>query len=355
MAHDVFVSHSVKDAEVAQAIVARLEAESIRCWVAPRDVVPGADWGESIINAIESSRIMVLVFSRDANASRQIKREVERADDKGVYTIPCRIDDTEPTKSLEYFISTAQWMDLFPPPLEPHLDTLAETVATVLASLPPREAARKESGRPEVEHSKMVRQQVPERKRGATDERRASLPLRLWILSTAILAILIAAGAGWYFGHGRSRSQEIAIPQHGEETGSPSKQGQEDDGLKVTDRTASIVVPPADTQAIPKIAGVWHDGYNPSIVSQITQDGHSFTFQRSGVLPDGFQFRARGSGEISGLQIKSSYEAWYQPSYQASFTSSGSCTGSVSADGMHMTLTCKDSVYGYSAGEANRE
>ena len=345
MAHAVFVSHSAKDAEVAQAIVARLEAESIACWVAPRDVIPGADWGESIIDAIESSRIMVLVFSRDANASRQIKREVERADGKSLYTIPCRIDDTEPTKALAYFISTAQRMDLFPQPLEPHLDTLAQTVATVLASLPPREAAPKESGQSEV----------PERKRGATDERHASLPLRLWILSTAILAILIAAGAGWYFGHGRSRSQEIAIPQHGEETGSPSKQGQEDDGLKVTDRTASIVVPPADTQAIPKIAGVWHDGYNPNIVSQITQDGPSFTFQRSGVLPDGFQFRARGSGEISGLQIKSSYEAWYQPGYQAPFTSSGSCTGSVSADGMHMILTCKDSVYGYSAGEASRE
>ena len=48
MAHDVFVSHSVKDADVAEAIVARLEAESVRCWVAPRDVVPGADWGEFV-------------------------------------------------------------------------------------------------------------------------------------------------------------------------------------------------------------------------------------------------------------------------------------------------------------------
>jgi TIR domain/YARHG domain len=137
MAHAVFVSHSVKDAEVAQAIVARLEAESIRCWVAPRDVVPGADWGESIIDAIESSRIMILIFSKNANDSRQIKREVERAVDKGVYIIPFRVDNIEPTKSLEYFISTAQWMDAFPPPLERHLDTLAKTVKAILAGTPP--------------------------------------------------------------------------------------------------------------------------------------------------------------------------------------------------------------------------
>ena len=83
MAHDVFVSHSVKDKVVADAVVARLEAKSVTCWVAPRDVVPGADWGESIINAIESSRIMILIFSKNANQSSQIKREVERAVNKG--------------------------------------------------------------------------------------------------------------------------------------------------------------------------------------------------------------------------------------------------------------------------------
>src|SRR5436190_1606566 len=73
MAHDVFVSHSAKDKTVSDALVARLEAEGIRCWVAPRDVVPGADWGESIIDAIESSRIMVLIFSASANGSPQIR------------------------------------------------------------------------------------------------------------------------------------------------------------------------------------------------------------------------------------------------------------------------------------------
>ena len=107
MAHDVFLSHSEKDKAVADTIVARLEAESVTCWVAPRDVVPGADWGESIINAIESSRIMILIFSRNANVSPQIKREVERAVNKGVYIIPFRVDDIPPARSLEYFISTS--------------------------------------------------------------------------------------------------------------------------------------------------------------------------------------------------------------------------------------------------------
>ena len=44
---------------------------------------------------------MILIFSRNANLSPQIKREVERAVDKEVYMIPFRVEDIEPTKALE--------------------------------------------------------------------------------------------------------------------------------------------------------------------------------------------------------------------------------------------------------------
>jgi hypothetical protein len=140
MAHDVFVSHSAKDKTVSDALVARLEADGIRCWVAPRDVVPGADWGESIIDAIESSRIMVLIFSASANGSPQIKREIERAVDKGVYTIPFRIEDVRPTKAIEYFISSAHWLDAFSQPLGEHLNSLATTIKAILTASRPSSA-----------------------------------------------------------------------------------------------------------------------------------------------------------------------------------------------------------------------
>ena len=182
MAHDVFVSHSVKDKAVADAIVARLEADSVTCWIAPRDVVPGADWGESIIDAIESSRIMILIFSRSADASSQIKREVERAVNKGVYIIPFRVDDIPPTKSLEYFISTSQWMDAFSPPLERHLDNLAKTVKAVLKR-PPLPAANVPA--------------QPERPSIPTPPIRPSSRKSI-LIAIAIAALVIVGGAGWY-------------------------------------------------------------------------------------------------------------------------------------------------------------
>jgi hypothetical protein len=183
MAHDVFVSHSVKDKAVAEAIVARLEAGSVTVWIAPRDVIPGADWGESIIDAIESSRIMILIFSRSADASSQIKREVERAVNKGVYIIPFRVDDIPPTKSLEYFISTSQWMDAFSPPLERHLDNLAKTVKAVLKT--PALPGATEPAQPEKPST--ATQPIP------------PSPWRKSILIAAtIAALVIVCSAGWY-------------------------------------------------------------------------------------------------------------------------------------------------------------
>ena len=52
MAHDVFISYSVKDKNVADAVCANLEAGGIRCWIAPRDVGTGGTWAEEIVQAI---------------------------------------------------------------------------------------------------------------------------------------------------------------------------------------------------------------------------------------------------------------------------------------------------------------
>jgi len=110
MAHDVFVSHSSKDKLAADAVVAHLERAGIRCWAAPRDIMPGASWAASIIQAINQCRIMVVVFSSNANRSDHVRREVERAVFGGVGIIPVRIEDVLPQGDLEYFLSATHWM-----------------------------------------------------------------------------------------------------------------------------------------------------------------------------------------------------------------------------------------------------
>ena len=132
MPYDAFISYSSHDKVTADATCAALEAAGIRCWIAPRDILPGAEWGEAIVLAINSCRVMILIFSANANESPQIRREVERAVSKGLPIIPVRIEAIAPSHSLEYFIGTVHWLDAMTPPLETHLRRLAETVKTLL-------------------------------------------------------------------------------------------------------------------------------------------------------------------------------------------------------------------------------
>jgi hypothetical protein len=132
MSYDVFISYSHHDKSAADAVCAKLEQHGIRCWIAPRDVAPGTEWAGSIIHAISRAKIMVLVFSKNANDSPQIRKEVERAVNKGVIVVPLRIEDVPPTESLEYFMSNVHWLDALTPPLEQHLNNLADTIRILL-------------------------------------------------------------------------------------------------------------------------------------------------------------------------------------------------------------------------------
>lgn len=132
MAHDVFISYSSRDKTAADAASAVLESSGVRCWIAPRDISPGRDWGEAILDGISGSRVFLLMFSEAANASPQVRREVERAVNRGIAIIPFRIEDVKPGKSLEYFISTPHWLDAFTPPLQAHLDRLVPAVRALL-------------------------------------------------------------------------------------------------------------------------------------------------------------------------------------------------------------------------------
>jgi hypothetical protein len=148
MAHDVFISYSSKDKAVADGICATLEGRRIRCWVAPRDVLPGVPYGEALIDGLGASRLLVLVFSSHSNVSPQVAREVERAVSKGIPIIPFRIETVPMSKSMEYFISSPHWLDALTPPLEKHLAYLADTVSLLLTRLAGDAAAPHGEGAP---------------------------------------------------------------------------------------------------------------------------------------------------------------------------------------------------------------
>src|ERR1700747_991180 len=128
----VFISHSSKDRETADAICAHLESAGINCWIAPRDIEPGATWTTGIMQGLEACRVLILVFSEHANDSDHVEREVAKAFSSGLAVIPFRIKDVLPSQSLSYFLDTIHWLDATVPPLQKHLGTLSELVKKLL-------------------------------------------------------------------------------------------------------------------------------------------------------------------------------------------------------------------------------
>lgn len=131
--HDVMISYSTQDKSIADGVCAGLEARKIRCWIAPRDILPGTNYQEAIVDAIDTSRIMVLIFSSHSNESPHVIRELTRAVNKNVIIIPFKIEDIIPSKSIEYLISVPHWLEALTPPLEHHIEKLAYTINILLS------------------------------------------------------------------------------------------------------------------------------------------------------------------------------------------------------------------------------
>ena len=133
MIKDVFISHSSEDSKVAQDICTILERRNIKCWIAPRNVTPGKSFGEEIVDAIEETYATILILSENSNKSTYVRNEVERAVAKGKPIFPVRVRNVLPSKGLELYISSSNWVDAWEPPIEQKANQLADAINVVLS------------------------------------------------------------------------------------------------------------------------------------------------------------------------------------------------------------------------------
>jgi serine/threonine protein kinase len=132
MAHYIFISYANEDKTVADTICKALESKNIRCWIAPRDVEIGVDFAEAILDAIDLSRIFLLVLSSHSNNSPHVRREVGEAANKGIPIIPLLIEDIVPSRIMQYFISNYEWLDAYKVSPEIYLQQLSKRAQEIL-------------------------------------------------------------------------------------------------------------------------------------------------------------------------------------------------------------------------------
>jgi hypothetical protein len=151
MATPIFVSYSSKDETVARTICDALESRGLKCWIANRDVAPGENFQEAIFRAIRNAKVMVLVFTQNANNSDEIKKELGLASHHKVVVIPVRVEDVLPNEALSYELTIRQWIDIFDD-WERGIERLSSRIESIDASGTPRSTTQTfqqvASGRP---------------------------------------------------------------------------------------------------------------------------------------------------------------------------------------------------------------
>lgn len=182
----IFLSHSSKDAAIAEQICEQLEKNGTQCFIAPRNIRPGKEYAEEIINGIDESAAVVLLMSENANSSPHVLREVEHAVSGGTPILVYKIEDVVLSKSMEYFLMTHQWVSS--KPQEDYADIVA--FAQDLAKKENAEPGRTETaGHGAAQKTKAVENAVDQKPKGAI-KRTAGI---FAVAAVAVLAIAAIA------------------------------------------------------------------------------------------------------------------------------------------------------------------
>jgi len=185
MAHEIFISHSSKDKQIADAICHYLEHERLGCWIAPRDVRPGANFAGEIVEAIPRAKVMLLILSSNSNVSQQVLRELELAVKNDLIVIPVRIEDMIPTGSMSFYMSTMQWIDFFDPKADDNLKSLATRIKNILGVMDVSD---------ETLHNTENEKKINSEDAGSASPRKKTLNKKALITAITATMLLIAAG-----------------------------------------------------------------------------------------------------------------------------------------------------------------
>ena len=156
--YDAFISYSSQDKTIVDALCHYLEENKIRCWMAPRDILPGQDYAEAIAQAMSNVKVFILVYSNFSLSSQWVRKETNLAVSKKKIIIPFRIEDCSfEGTAMELYLNDRHWIDAVPDPALAFGD-VAEAVTSLIGT---RASTEPKQPRPQPEVKRESRIQPP--------------------------------------------------------------------------------------------------------------------------------------------------------------------------------------------------
>lgn len=146
----VFISyHTETGKDAVRTICAALEGAGISCWYAPRNV--GANYAQSIVEAIRECRVFLLVLNEGSNVSAHVLNEINCAFDRfkaheDITLLPFRIDQCALSDDIYYYLGRIHIMDGVLPPELLRVQELVDRVSRLLGQEPSRKISVSATG-----------------------------------------------------------------------------------------------------------------------------------------------------------------------------------------------------------------
>ncbi len=107
----IFISHASEDKREVGHIVGGLRRSGWTVWIDDAEIPGGDEWSASLLRALESSWIVVLVVSHASMTSKWVRREIAAADRLGRRIIPVVIESVPYPDDLRIRLAGVQQID----------------------------------------------------------------------------------------------------------------------------------------------------------------------------------------------------------------------------------------------------
>jgi hypothetical protein len=130
---DAFISYHNNAKKVVDYLVGNLERSGINCWYAPRNIINGQKYYNTISNAISNAGCVIAVMSDEALNSQCVKHEISIANDLNIPIIPFEIAPISIQNELAVKLATRHKIVAYKTPSN-SIKTLINSINKLLSS-----------------------------------------------------------------------------------------------------------------------------------------------------------------------------------------------------------------------------
>lgn len=105
---EVFISYKAEEYNEAMAVKQVLEANGISCWMAPESISGGSNYASEIPRAIRECTVFVLILSEQAQQSRWVPKELDRAINCGKTVLPFMLENCPLKDDFNFYLTNVQ-------------------------------------------------------------------------------------------------------------------------------------------------------------------------------------------------------------------------------------------------------